>query len=76
MYFVGSQGIGGAVQNWYRCGAEHHRDRQTETESTQQGRPGSIVGPITLGWWARVIWESGPGLVVPRQLGRSLVQSD
>lgn len=77
----GSQGIGGAVQSWYRRGAERHRDRQTETESTQQGRPGqarpgSIVGPVTLGWWARVIWESGPGLVVPRQLGRSLVQSD
>lgn len=50
-------------------------DRQ-KTESTQQGRPGSILGPVTLGWWARVTGSLVQGWRGPRHLGSSLVQSD
>lgn len=55
MFAEGNRGQrGGAVQSWYRLGAECHseKDRHRNTESAQQGRPGSILGPVTLGWWA------------------------
>lgn len=48
------------------------RHTQILAEFTQQGRPGSILGPVTLGWWARVIWESGLGLVGPQTPWRVL----
>lgn len=33
--------------------AECHRERKTDRQSTRQGQASSILGPVTLGWWAR-----------------------
>lgn len=44
--------------------AQHHTERQ----STQQGTPGSILGPVRLAWWT-CRWGRGscPALVTPRR---------
>lgn len=45
----------------------------TDRQSAQQGSPGSILGPVTLAWWAhRRGGGARPGLVVPRHPGGSL----
>lgn len=54
-------------------GLEAELHTQEDRQSAQQGRPGSVLGPVTLGWWASQR-GSCPGLVRPRCPGGSLAK--